>query len=378
MTQLSDILNEEKLADHISKGNVSYRLHPTLPLVIYNYTPQAAFAKCWGDGTIDFCRGLIVDVDTKRVIARPFKKFHNLNTSFVPETMEANLPNVAPIITEKMDGSLGIFYRYGREWGIASRGSFESPQAKWATEWYKRQVEEGRLYSFSGVHVTPLFEIVYPENRIVCKYDFEGLVLLGFIDVNSGQEGRADLLGPSYGFEGKYLVKTHETTLKTILSENEPNREGYVLTYTLGHKSPLKVKIKFDDYCQMHKIVTGVSPLAIWQSVSSGEDMSFLADAMLPEHYFIWATKWVDRLRDQFVEIHRICSQIFFERPAVATRRQIAEYFNVSLFPIVGGNKYLGILFSMLDGKPKEQIESSIWRLVKPRGDDQSFRKDGE
>jgi len=33
-----------------------------------------------------------------------------------------------------------------------------------------------------------LFEIIYKENRIVCDYDFEDVVLLGIINTKTGSE----------------------------------------------------------------------------------------------------------------------------------------------------------------------------------------------
>ena len=42
---------------------------------------------------------------------------------------------------------------------------------------------------------TPLFEIIYPENRIVVKYDFEGLVMIGIVDIQTGYERNYRMLG---------------------------------------------------------------------------------------------------------------------------------------------------------------------------------------
>ena len=69
MTTLKQILDVNKLQEHITNGLVTARKHPTLPLVIYNYSKIAAFSRAWGDGVIDFCRGLIVD-DKGEIVAR--------------------------------------------------------------------------------------------------------------------------------------------------------------------------------------------------------------------------------------------------------------------------------------------------------------------
>ena len=137
--KLNQLLDIELLNKHRAAGFVGVQFHPTLPLRIYNYTHLAQYdGKAWGDGTIDYCRGLIVDNEDE-IIARPFKKFHNLNTANIPETCEENLPAQEPIVSAKLYGSLGIYYWYDGQEGIATRGSFTSPQAVWATNWYKER-----------------------------------------------------------------------------------------------------------------------------------------------------------------------------------------------------------------------------------------------
>ena len=95
-----------------------------------------------------------------------------------------HLPNEPFEVYEKLDGSLGILYWLGDEPYIATRGSFESPQAQIATELL-------RAYDLSGLdrRRTYLFEIIYPENRIVVNYDDRReLVLLAIIDTATGRE----------------------------------------------------------------------------------------------------------------------------------------------------------------------------------------------
>ena len=189
---LEQVVDMDKLANHVKLGMVSVTKHPHLPLRIYNYTQRAQRVPgIWGDGTIDWCRGLIVD-ERNNIVARPFKKFHNLNTPTIPETLEANLPKVMPTITEKMDGSLGILWEWDGYTGIATRGSFTSPQALWASSWYQRHCFVYKNENDSPVQwpegCTPLFEIIYKANRIVCNYEQERLVLLGLISNASGHE----------------------------------------------------------------------------------------------------------------------------------------------------------------------------------------------
>jgi len=392
MTKLDDILDVDLLKHHINNRLVGVQTHPSLPLLIYNYSAKAQFAGQWGDGTIDLCRGLIVDRDNN-IVARPFKKFHNIDTPSIPETTAENIAvhfhGHAPVVTEKMDGSLGILYRYNDNWGIATRGSFTSQQAQWATRWYADKIAKNELALFNTTEFTPLFEIVYPDNRIVVKYDFEGLILLGMVNNHVGYEQDMEVvqyIGQQRGFTGNHIVKCYGKQTKTgildkRLPDDEKNREGYVLTFDKGeNEPPLKVKIKFNDYCRLHKVVTGVSPKGVWELLSLGQDVTFVDD--MPEHFIKWATQWIEELRYQYNWIDARAEIIFSNRPTYnrenpthEERRDVASYF---IDATKNEPELRGILFMMLDEVPEEQISAAIWKLVKPRGDDKSFRQDGE
>lgn len=94
--------------------------HPSLPLTIWNYTEIVQFEGKWDDITL-MCRGLVTD-DKGNVVARPFKKFFNIEEGRFTPTEKFE-------VFEKMDGSLGIVFWYNNEWHIATRGSFTSDQA---------------------------------------------------------------------------------------------------------------------------------------------------------------------------------------------------------------------------------------------------------
>src|SRR3989304_2634754 len=73
--------------------------------------------------------------------------------------------------------SLGILYWLNDKPWITTRGSFTSDQALWATDWFRKNINCDNLPK----DLTLLFEIIFDMNRIVVKYDFEGLVFLAAI-----------------------------------------------------------------------------------------------------------------------------------------------------------------------------------------------------
>jgi RNA ligase len=388
---LKDVLPVDLLLKHIEDGVVRKQVHPDYSdqLYILNYSEQAQFGRIW-DAVTNVCRGLIVAAhpDGDYVIARGFNKFHNYNTEYIPETMDANLPNVTPVATQKLDGSMGLPYYWDGKWSVATRGSFASDQAKWATAWLRHN------YPFfnNGPLSTPVCEVIYKENRIVVDYDFEGLVLLGFVDLATGYElGR--LFCEDWAFAKQFpIVKKFEKTLAECAAENNLNEEGYVLTYDKGRDvAPLKIKVKFADYVRLHRILTGLNPKAIWEMLEAGQNEAIdtiIADPTMPTQFIEWFRGWVEQFRDRYREMERKAEAVFAARPEEAyvcsgpenfirnladdvewkaSRKAAALYFKKT-------PELCSILFAMLDGK---NCASIIWDRLKPKATD-TFKKDGE
>src|SRR5579863_9742987 len=144
------------LDEYLNERLINRAFHDEFPLVQLTYGQKCVFDQAWDEVTMK-CRGVIYDANTREVIARPFEKFFNYETTWRPETMCINLPKTAPIVTEKLDGSLGILYRYNNVDYVATKGSFKSDQAKWATQWYHRNVG---LHGHWPKNSTVLFEVI--------------------------------------------------------------------------------------------------------------------------------------------------------------------------------------------------------------------------
>lgn len=231
--------------DWTQHGEVYARRNEDASLIIFNYKPKAMYDNRW-NWLERVSRGLILNALTGEVVARPFDKFWNYG-----ERGDFHEGKTVTDVREKMDGSLGILYLHRGQFRIATRGSFDSRQAKWATEYL---LDHHSLIGLAGV--TLLFEIVYPENRVVVDYAEQSfLSLLGVrrIDGDEVSPAEVDLYADRYGFRRPAcLDRFTPEQLRERAAELTANEEGWVVLFTDGSRC----KIKGAAYIAIHRIVT--------------------------------------------------------------------------------------------------------------------------
>ena len=345
-------LSPEILRPYLDQKIISESCHPEAPHVrIYNYTPLCQYQQVWDDITLQ-CRGLILDTQHDQVLARPFRKFFNYQEHV---NKGLPLPREDPTITTKYDGSLGILYWLNDKPWIATRGSFKSDQAVWATKWLREHIKHGYIHQ----NMTYLFEIVYRDNKIVVDYPFEGLVLLAVLDTYG--YGEVNALSESAIFP--YIAqKIDAMDFPTLASMDEPNSEGFVIHYP---HDGLRLKIKFPSYVRLHKIITGLSEKGIWEHLrSSGSLEELLASA--PDEMHGWLRETINELQGKFKLIEHMGACVSTEAKQYPTRKEQAAH-------IIGRDfAPTKIAFQMLDGK---DYRDTIWRMIEPKGA-RTFRLD--
>jgi len=354
----------EKLNKYYEDELVQKQVHPTLPLTIWNYTPKVQYGegnaqyKFWDDVTKQ-CRGLVTD-NEGNVVARPFKKFFNIEEN-------QHIPTEQFDVYEKMDGSLGILFNYKGEWVLATRGSFTSDQSVKGTELLQK-------YDYNRLNpdYTYLFEIIYPENRIVCSYDFEDLVLLGMIHTESGYEVnihsgndedvRFKNLLNNLGFNivRKYDGISDYSYLKHAISDN---REGFVVRFSNGDR----MKIKGEEYLRLHKIMTNLSTTGVWEVLSScGKMEDYLKD--VPDEFYKKVKQYVSTLNYNHYQYSEYAGKMhdyfrygkYNDNEKEYSKKEFAEHLERNkIHP-----KVKSICFAMWDGKPYDNI---IWKYLKPK-----------
>ena len=335
-------MNKDKLDKLVEEGWLISQVHPSLDLTIYNYSQKTQYDKMWNEETLS-CRGLVLD-SKGNVVARPFKKFFNLSE------VEEEIPDLPFEVFEKMDGSLGIFFWYNENPIFASRGSFTSDQSKVGWEILKEMDYENLKKG-----VTYLFEIIYPENRIVVDYgDQEKLVLLGAIETSTGE--KIPYSGIGENLERFELVRkwSNKKSISELAKENDLIREGYVLKFSNG----FRVKVKFEEYCRLHKIITNVSNIDIWEKLKDGLPLNEIVDKV-PDEFYGWVKNTENRIREEFQDILSDSEKILYsikKKLGDSERKVYAEEIKKEINS--------GILFNLLDGRNPDQ---AIWKLVRPK-----------
>jgi RNA ligase len=351
-TLITDILDYQALQDEIRDGWVTERFHPEFPeLAILNYTDRCQFEKHWTPVTM-ITRGLIYNRDTLEVVARGFPKFFNYGD---PQAGVINLDAKPYGVLDKIDGSLGIQYTRpdGLE-AIATRGSFVSEQAVWATAWLQASDASEARSAPGGL--TQLWEIIFPENRIVVDYGTRAeCVLLGFLDIATA-EYDWPLAAP--GFEPWGVAIPEEFRPQTVRDAfalpPRPNAEGVVVWLT-----PFQaVKFKQDDYIALHRMVSNLTVKEVWRQLRDGTFEEFAP--ALPDEFHQWAR---DAAAPLLAEFDRIVEDAHdwlatvrsksTDRKAQAqwAERNVPKQARAVMWMIVNGQDYSTFIWRKLEPK---------------------------
>lgn len=341
------------LEKYYQDGLLHKQTHPNYDLTIWNYSPKVQYERLWDNITLQ-CRGLVTNSEGK-IVARPFKKFFNYE-----EHKPEDIPNEEYVVYEKLDGSLGILFNYQKEWILATRGSFTSPQAIKGKEILDRHdISAWRKDN------TYLFEIIYPENRIVVDYgNEEKLVVIGGIHTETGEEIPDSSLfwTQDSGFEVVTTYKTWGEGYDLLKEEISKDKEGYVIRF----KNGFRMKIKGEEYKRLHKILTNISNRDIWEYLKDNKSFDEILDKV-PDEFYDWVKETARDLTMRFENIDNDYNDIFNSIFSLTeSKKDFAE--KAKRYP------HSSILFAMYDGKPTHKI---IWKLLYPNYS-KPFKKDNE
>lgn len=213
------------------------------------------------------CRSLVVDIKNNEIVLSPFKKFRNLNEGEEnqTDTIKEKIKTAKCVeITDKLDGSMQSA-RYYKGNIIMSGSQSLDKNKSWRLEDgyrilnknnnYIKMIKENPDYTFIFEYIT------LKDAHVVCygKED-EGLYLLGVRNVFTGEQlsyKKVKVYADKYYVKmTKIFNKTLEDIMKDTQKYKSHEKEGYVVNID-GHF----VKIKCDDYVEIHKILSNISSI---------------------------------------------------------------------------------------------------------------------
>jgi len=195
---------------------------------------------------------------------------------------------------------------------------------------------------------TYLFEIIYPENRIVVDYgDEESLILLAIFDGYIEES-----LDNSGWLESNIASKYPLNDLNKIKDYIQTNQEGFVVRFENG----FRVKIKSEEYLKLHKVVTNVSSIDIWRTLKSENDFNYILDNV-PDEFYDWVKNVKEDLEKKFQYIK---FEAELKLNQVLSKNPKSEF---EFFELVKNEKYSSIILAMRKGKNYKNL---IWKKIKP------------
>ena len=331
-------------------------------LVLFHYSEGCVYDKKWDNVTLN-ARGIIYNKVTGELVARPWSKFFNLSE------MSTVIPQKEFYCLDKLDGSMGILYQYEGEYYVATKGSFTSEQALWATAWARKNINFGKDIDGYQINndLTYIFEIIYVANKIVVHYDFEGLVLTGVIDKKTGKEVGvpelhtwAKILGVKCA-EDHYFQSLDELAAycKTLPS----SQEGFVVTFP---STGLKVKVKGDEYLRMHKLISNLTALAFYEAWDVEErKIPEMYLQQIPEEFREFSTEMsgvINKMhQDLFIDVKHEYNSIMSQFTVQPTIKD---------FAILCQNNYkknMSLLINLFKGQ-EEMLWKEVHKRIRPTG----------
>lgn len=275
-----------------------------------------------GSPLVQECRGLILNSQKDwEIVAYPFNKFFNYG-----EGHAAEIDWSTARVQEKVDGSLMILYWYNDQWNVASSGNpdaagevngfgFTFNELFWKT-WLNQgfTIDGDRL----NPHMTYMFELTTPYNKVVVPHKECKLTLLGVRVINQGDADWGDTLKehPVRNWEDffpvvkEFPLTSMDDVLKSFDHIDGMHQEGYVVVDANFNR----VKVKHPQYVALHHLrdSLGGGPKSIVRILMANEGSEFLT--YFPEFKDMYEDikarfhKWIDGLDEQYDIIFDDCN----------------------------------------------------------------------
>lgn len=356
------LFDDQSLREHCARHCVQVYHTERLPhLRLLHYSDEAVFEHKWSD-FCKMCRGVVVDIKNKELLAIPWFKFWNVGEDQAPSYAELQKMGEFEV-SEKLDGSMGILF-FNKEEGkfrVTTKGSFESEQSVWATEHIPESVKSMSLVNT----YTLMFEIIWHRNRVVVDYSKkgypEGLYLIG---VRHKASQKVFSYKEVQEVAKQYNLPTMKTYTFASLDEvmNQAKtlpfmEEGYVIRFK---STGVMVKVKGPEYLRVHRFISRLEDKNLLECMIAGQEKDVLQAA--PEEYRNEVISTIENYRKQALEVQKQCYEYFSLAPK-EERKGFALWVQQNVPTNV--HKYL---FKLMDQKPLElrMIYESFRKVRQP------------
>jgi RNA ligase len=150
----------------------------------------------------------------------------------------------------------------------------------------------------------------------------------------------------------------HAMFAEALAAPPRPGREGLVVHVT---GTDTRLKIKYDEYVRLHRLVTGLNARVVWEHLVAGKDLAELVKP-LPDEFHPWVHGVADRLHAEVATaaaaVERAYASIVDALPAGWGRKEFALR--------AAGHPERGCLFLRLDGRDYRPL---LWQRVRPTAD---------
>lgn len=308
------------LNDYVDKGLL--RKAEDEDLVQYNYTDYCNNEGLWDDVTI-FNRGNIYEKKTGLLIAKSMPKFMNFGQ--LSQEQQNTYLNQGFICTEKMDGCLGILYKYKGKIRCNSRGGFDN----YVTDKIKQLLPKYVLLNHLLEYQTIITEVISKETKIICNYDEEDLWVITSYGTKSWEEN-PDIINNLIA-DVTYMKRVghHNMTWDELLKWQRTanwEKEGFVLQFEDGSR----VKIKSDDYLRIAKLRANLNKHTLWKVMKNDYEQGTTQLRQyldtVPDELMETANRYLTELEKE-MDLHRVqCTKDYEACKDIATR-DLANYF---------------------------------------------------
>ena len=277
---------------------VKASFHPELPLVSFNYSSMAhntlhAFPQGW-TSVLRLCRGIVFDLQGN-LVALPFPKFFNHGE--LPETRE--LPDLPFEVTIKMDGHLGIIFKYDNRFVLTTRGSFTSETSVLGNSMLARHAKKHKWDKHFPSNTTLMVEVIHPETHVHVDYGSKkDFVIIGATDNIRLQDlDYKDLVAKGRELKlpvtEKWEVASLGKLAELMKDRSFTNLEGFVVRFSNGYR----VKFKFEAYIGL-MVQEKLSYAYLMNRMASGSAKKMLDT--LPEEVYPTALQMIGEIMLQF------------------------------------------------------------------------------